>query len=92
MSENRPIGSAPRDGRVIVVGADGSPEFLMAWSPTAENPVFAPGVIGMWEAPDLSFTWVPGEGGPQYWRPMDGCTMPLPAGSAPSTPPRLGRH
>lgn len=87
---NRPIGEAPRDGRVIIVGAAGVGEYKMAWNAEAENPVFAPGIVGMWEAADKSFTWAHFEGGgPEWWRPLDGCTLPTPA-RAPRA--RLGRN
>ena len=67
------IDTAPRDGRVIVVGHPDVGEFVMAWNPVGTNAVFAPGDIGIWEAVDQSFTWRSGpEDGPSYWYPMDG--------------------
>jgi hypothetical protein len=84
---NRPIGDAPKDGRVIVVGAVACGEYEMAWNPAAENPLWAPDVTGMWESADRTFTWAYYEGGgPEYWRPCDGCTLPVPPR------PRLGRN
>jgi hypothetical protein len=84
---NRPMAEAPKDGRIIVVGATSVGEYHMAWNPAAENPLWAPGVVGMWESADQSCTWADHEGGgPEWWRPMDGCTMPVPPAR------RLGRN
>lgn len=67
-----PIATAPRDGRVISVIHDEVGSFWMAWNPAATNHLFAPGEIGMWEAPDRSMTWREGEDGPTHWRPLTG--------------------
>lgn len=67
-----PITTAPRDGRVVIVGHEEVGEFLMAWNPKATNDLFAPGETGMWEMFDRSMTWRDGEDGPAYWRPLVG--------------------
>lgn len=67
------IDTAPRDGRLVRVGwAEGSVMqewFVMQWDPTGQNGLFAPGVSGMWVAPDGSFTWneADPEGAPTHW-------------------------
>lgn len=65
-----PIASAPKDGRVIVVGHEDVGSFPMAWNPTGTNEMFAPGDIGIWEVADRSMTWRTGEDGPSHWRPL----------------------
>lgn len=65
------IGTAPRDGRVIFVMHEDVGSFAMAWNPTATNHLFAPGEIGMWEAPDRSMTWRAAQDGPSHWMPYD---------------------
>lgn len=69
--ERQPIRTAPRDGRVIIVGHEDVGQFAMAWNPLATNPVFAPGETGMWEMFDKSMTWKEGEDGPEYWFPYE---------------------
>lgn len=87
MNPNRTMETAPKDGRIIVVGAPGAGEHLMAWNPATENPLWAPGVTGMWESADRSFTWADYEGGgPEYWRPLENCLLPVPPAQ------RLGRN
>lgn len=71
--ERRPITSAPRDGRVILVSHPDGGEFAMAWNDRATNALFAPGEVGMWEAANRAFTWREGEDcGPSMWRPLPG--------------------
>lgn len=73
MSEEQrwmPIETAPKDGRVIFVMHEDVGSFLMAWNPTATNWMFAPGEIGMWEAPDKSMTWRTAQDGPSHWAPL----------------------
>lgn len=65
-----PIATAPKDGRVIYVIHDEVGSFPMAWNHSATNHLFAPGEMGMWEAPDRSMTWRAGEDGPTHWRPL----------------------
>lgn len=64
-----PIETAPKDGRMIVVGSDDSGEFVMKWDATATNPMFAGDVVGMWVAYDGLMTWFEHPlTGPKYWR------------------------
>ena len=70
MSVRDCISTAPKDGRVIIVGHEDVGEFPMAWNPLGTNHLFAPGEIGIWELPDRSMTWRNGEDGPSYWRPL----------------------
>jgi hypothetical protein len=42
----------------------------MKWCHIQRNAVFAPGQIGMWTAPDGSYTWREGDGGPTHWMPL----------------------
>lgn len=84
---NRHIADAPKDGRVIIVGSAECGEYRMAWNAALENPVFAPGITGMWESADKGFSWADFEGaGPTWWRPLGGCTLPVPPVQ------RLGRN
>ena len=72
MPDRQPMSTAPRDGRTVIVGDDDVGEFLMRWNVDARNDLFAPGVSGMWEAPDKSMTWTEHEGaGPTYWRNLN---------------------
>lgn len=64
-----PIATAPKEGRAIMVSHPDVGAFLMCWNPTATNHLFAPGEVGMWEAPDRSMTWKEGEDGPSEWWP-----------------------
>lgn len=72
MSAWQDIATAPKDGRAIVVMHDDVGSFVMCWNPTATNSMFAPGEMGMWEAPDKSMTWRSLEDGPSHWQPFDG--------------------
>lgn len=70
----RPIETAPRDGSVVEITAledDGTPFEIhpMCWDANGRNTIFAPGMVGMWTAPDGSYTWREGDGGPTHWRP-----------------------
>lgn len=69
------IASAPRNGRPIRVAAFDDhgliQSFVMQWGHIARNELFAPGVVGMWVAPDGSFTWdASHDGGPTHWREL----------------------
>ena len=67
----QPMATAPRNGLSIILGDEDVGEFVMHWNPAAENPLFAPGRVGLWEAPDLSMTWMDDEElGPSWWRPL----------------------
>lgn len=67
----RAMDTAPRDGTIIFVGAD-SEWFVMKWNPIGSNALFQPDPIGIWEAPDGSFTWSEDGGwGPTSWQPYD---------------------
>ena len=69
--ERLKMNTAPRDGRVIIVGSDDVGEFAMAWDGGAVNGLI-PDVTGFWVAPDNSLTWdASGEFGPEYWRPLN---------------------
>jgi hypothetical protein len=67
---NYDMAKAPRDGRVIYVGDDDVGTFAMRWNADATNSMFAPGVTGMWEAPDGSITWRDDDrdAAPTFWR------------------------
>lgn len=65
------IATAPRDGRIIMVSHPDVGSFIMRWNPVGYNDTFAPYDIGIWEAPDGSFTWKDGgEDGPSHWRDL----------------------
>lgn len=75
MDNWKPIATAPRDGRQILVTAiedDGGVFEIheMKWGGTMENPFFAPDQVGMWVAPGGSYTWREGDGGPTHWQPL----------------------
>jgi hypothetical protein len=68
--EWRGISSAPRDGTTVIVGAPDDEWFTMRWNPRGRNSIFQPEPVGIWEAPDGSFTWSEEGGfGPSHWRP-----------------------
>jgi len=70
--ERQPIETAPKDGRVIWVMHEDVGAFPMAWNAAGTNVLFAPGAMGMWEAPDGSMTWTDQDGcGPSHWAPYD---------------------
>lgn len=77
MSEWQPIDTAPKDGTLIRIGwkephhADMQEWFTMRWCHIQTNGFF-PGMVGMWCAPDGSFTWngTVDDGGPTHWMPV----------------------
>lgn len=74
MNEWQDIKTAPKDGssiRVTALDKEGQPFEVhkMQWGHIQKNAVFAPDTIGMWVAPNGSYTWREGEGGPTHWRP-----------------------
>ena len=70
MGEWKPIETAPKDGRVILVSHEEVGAFPMAWNRSATNHLFAPGEVGMWEMVDQSMTWRADEDGPSRWMPL----------------------
>jgi hypothetical protein len=80
MSDWQTIDTAPRDGTLIRVGWKGPHDaemqewFTMRWGHIQQNGLFS-GVVGMWVAPDGSFTWNESGGfGPTHWmhEPQEG--------------------
>lgn len=76
MSEWKPIETAPKDGRAILLTAfeDDGTQFetwQMMWGHIKRNGFF-PDKVGMWMSPDGSFTWngTPDKGGPTHWMPL----------------------
>lgn len=70
VGERYPMSTAPRDGTLIVVGADDAGAFPMRWNPEGTNRLVQHGK-GLWEAQDGSFTWSEASGhGPEYWSPI----------------------
>ena len=68
MSERYDIATAPRDGTVLIVGADDVGEFPMRWDEDRVNPLVA-NYPGIWVISDGSMTWHDHpEFGPAYWR------------------------
>lgn len=68
------ISSAPKDGTVIHAGwrfeddTEMQEWFTVKWDSSATNALY-PGKVGMWTAPDGSFTWNDDrDGGPTHWR------------------------
>ena len=76
--------NTPKDGRIIyltTLDADGNAEeiFSMHWDHTMRNGMF-PEVVGMWAAPDGSFTWNTHPrlgGGPTHWCEQDAAITPM---------------
>lgn len=71
----QPIETAPRDGQLILLTAFESDGSLfevhpMQWFHVQRNELFAPGMVGMWTAPDGGYTWREGNGGPTHWKPV----------------------
>jgi len=71
-----PIGTAPRDARVIEVSDLDTAAAEMWWNATGTNPLVQEGA-GIWEAVRGDFTWSEAAGaGPTHWRP---CSAEMPA-------------
>lgn len=71
----RPIETAPKDGTIIALTweEDGMPSEYhpMRWCHIQRNGMF-PGKVGMWTAPDGSYTWNDDRGGgPTHWAPHE---------------------
>lgn len=65
----RPIGTAPKDGTLIIVAHEDCGAFPMRWKAEGYNPPFSVRE-GLWEAWDGSFTWVDHDDlGPSHWKP-----------------------
>ncbi|TDR90351.1 hypothetical protein [Enterovirga rhinocerotis] len=65
----RPIETAPRDGTVVELMHEDVGSYRMRWNPIGDNPLVSL-EIGLWKAPDESFTWCEDSGhGPSHWRP-----------------------
>lgn len=77
MTDWQPIETAPKDGTLIKIGwkfpgdTDMQEWFVMQWSHIQRNGLY-PGVVGMWVAPDGSFTWNADnpDGAPTHWMPL----------------------
>lgn len=75
MSEWQPIETAPKDGTLIILSwlEDGEPQeqWPCQWGHIQRNGFF-PGKVGMWTAPDGSYTWGDShpDGAPTHWRPF----------------------
>lgn len=72
MTDKRPMETAPRDGRYVMVGPDECGNDLkMRWSIERVNhPIFQPEGHGIWVSDGDNFTWseaIP-DGAPEYWR------------------------
>lgn len=73
--EWRPISTAPRDGRLILLtwmeGGKAQEVWPMRWETDATNWLFAPGVTGMWVLDGGGATWneADPEGAPTHWAP-----------------------
>ena len=69
-----PIDQAPRDGSLVELTHiwRGEPQeiYRMRWDAEATNPVFAPGVTGLWVLDCGSMTWneTDPEGAPTHFR------------------------
>lgn len=62
----RPIKTAPRNGRSVVVGGEGVGEYLVHWNGSRQCSIS--GQLGVWEGWDQTFTWTEHQGcGPTYW-------------------------
>lgn len=62
-----PITTAPRDGTLIMVRAEGFGPHKMRWDSEATNPLVG-SHKGLWVAEDRSFTWDESRGaGPEEW-------------------------
>ena len=64
----KPMAFAPRDGTVVILGAEDVEEIRMRWDPNIFNPLTRR--RGIWVSPDAPFSWSEDqpEYGPQYWR------------------------
>ncbi len=72
-SSGHPIETAPRDGTLIRLGHPDEGVFHnMRWNSNGTNPIFQPGVTGIWEHIDahgnVAHTWSEAQGfGPSLW-------------------------
>jgi hypothetical protein len=75
----QPIETAPKDGTIVVLTrfADNNAldQFAMQWAHIQRNGLF-PGKVGMWTAPNGSFTWNDDDPlyAPTHWMPSPGAT------------------
>lgn len=66
------IDSAPRNGTMIVVTAEGEPLYEMCWNQFGTNWLVQPSKRGIWWGKDGNFTWSEQGGfGPTHWAPLD---------------------
>lgn len=65
------IETAPRDGTAVYVAHEDVGRFIMQWNPEGQSALY-PDIIGLWETPCKSMTWVTVDGhGPSHWKPCD---------------------
>lgn len=70
------IDTAPRDGTLICVTAEGEPIYKMSWNQFGSNPLVQ-SERGIWWGEGGGFTWSERDGlGPTHWMPTDHALAP----------------